>query len=198
MTFLIDTSVTIAADAVSSSVWSIEHSTVVKESDNGLVETNPRWPRGKKSWTLGWIGGSAVSVENLFRVNGPHAGFLFVPSRTEDYVATGQVLGTGNGTQTTFQLTLTATAGARSVVQNILYPLAGTVVIKLNGTPTAAFTVNLTTGIVTMTSAPAGGVAVTADFQYATPVRFVSDKMDVTVFQNDRQETRQVTIEEVF
>jgi uncharacterized protein (TIGR02217 family) len=198
MTFPIDTTVTIAADAVSSSIWSIEHSTVVKESDNGLVETNPRWPRGKKNWTLGWIGGSAVSVENLFRVNGPHAGFLFVPSRLEDYVATGQTLGTGNGVKVAFQLTLTATTLARSVVQNILYPLAGSVVVKLNGTPTAAFTVNLTTGIVTMTSAPAGGVVVTADFQYATSVRFTADKMDVTVFQNDRQETRQVTIEEVF
>jgi uncharacterized protein (TIGR02217 family) len=198
MTFPIDTSVTIAADAVSSSVWSIEHSTVVKESDNGLVETNPRWPRGKKNWTLGWIANSAVTVENLFRVNGPHAGFLFVPSRLEDYVATGQTLGTGNGVKVAFQLTLTATTVARSVVQNILYPLAGTVVIKLNGTPTAAFTVNLTTGIVTMTSAPGSGVVVTADFQYATPVRFTADKMDVTVFQNDRQETRSVAIEEVF
>gem|GEM_PF-4095419 len=37
-----------------------------------------------------------------------------------------------------------------------------------------------------MTAAPASGVAVTADFQYATPVRFTADKMDVTVFQNDR------------
>jgi uncharacterized protein (TIGR02217 family) len=198
MTFPIDITVTIAADAVSSSIWSIEHSTVVKESDNGLVETNPRWPRGKKNWTLGWIGGSAVSVENLFRVNGPHAGFLFVPSRLEDYVATGQTIGTGNGVKVAFQLTLTATTLARSVVQNILYPLAGSVVIKLNGTPTAAFTFSTTTGIVTLTSAPAGGVVVTADFQYATPVRFTSDKMDVTVFQNDRQETRSVAIEEVF
>jgi|GEM_PF-6847729 len=124
MTFPIDTSVTIAADAVASSVWSIEHSTVVKESDDGLVETNPRWPRGKKNWTLGWIKDSAVSVENLFRVCGQSTGFLFVPTRSADYIATGQTLGTGNGAQIAFQLTLTATAGASSVVQNILYPVS--------------------------------------------------------------------------
>lgn len=198
MAFPIDTTVTLAADAVASSVWSIEHNTVVKVSDSGIVETNPRWPRGKKKWTLSYIKTSAVTIENMFRVFGQHTGFLFVPPRTVDYIATGQTIGTGNGTQTAFQLTLTATAGAGSVTQNILYPLAGTLVINLNGTPTVAFTVSLTTGIVTMTAPPGAGVVVTSDYQFATPVKFSADNLDTTVFQIDRQEARSFNIEEVF
>jgi uncharacterized protein (TIGR02217 family) len=45
----------------------------------------------------------------------------------------------------------------------------------------SGWSVDVTTGIVTFTSAPASGVAVTAGFEFDVPVRFDTDTLDVTL-----------------
>ena len=45
----------------------------------------------------------------------------------------------------------------------------------------SGWTVDTTTGVVTFTTAPAGGVAVRAGFEFDVPVRFDSDTLDVTL-----------------
>ena len=40
-----------------------------------------------------------------------------------------------------------------------------------------AYTLGLDTGIVTFMSAPVGAAAVTADFEFDVPVRFVTDRL---------------------
>jgi uncharacterized protein (TIGR02217 family) len=45
----------------------------------------------------------------------------------------------------------------------------------------SGWTVDTTTGIVSFTSAPGSGVAVTAGFEFDVPVRFDSDTLDVTL-----------------
>lgn len=47
--------------------------------------------------------------------------------------------------------------------------------VKLNTTPTAAYTVNNTTGVITMNSAPGAGVSVKVSCEYDTPVRFMNN-----------------------
>lgn len=47
--------------------------------------------------------------------------------------------------------------------------------VKLNSTPTSAYTVNNTTGVITMNSAPANGVSVKVSCEYDTPVRFMNN-----------------------
>ena len=44
-----------------------------------------------------------------------------------------------------------------------------------------AFTVETTTGAVTLAAAPASGAAVTAGFLFDTPVRFDADRLEVTL-----------------
>lgn len=87
--------------------------------------------------------------------------------------ATDQSIGTGTGALTTFQLQKTYSDGLVSRTRTVLKPVAGTVVVAVNGTPQASgWSVNTTTGIVTFTSAPANGAAITAGFQFDVPVRF--------------------------
>lgn len=47
--------------------------------------------------------------------------------------------------------------------------------VKLNGTPTSAYTINNTTGVITMTSAPGAGVVVTVSCEFDTPVQFLNN-----------------------
>jgi uncharacterized protein (TIGR02217 family) len=205
MTFPID-AVYLNANVLAGSVWGLEDKAPIVEADNGTVSGNPRWPHRRRSWVLSWALDDTDEIETLFEVNGNSRGFRFIATHRErDYIATDQLIGTGNGSATQFQLTLTAftqstdspPAVVWSAVRNIYYPLAGTVVIYLDGTPTAAFSVNTSTGIVTMNSPPSNGVEVTADFHWAWPVRFTSDKFDITVNTN-HEEIHSIPIEEVF
>lgn len=47
--------------------------------------------------------------------------------------------------------------------------------VKLNTTPTSAYTINNQTGVITMNSAPANGVSVKVSCEYDTPVRFMNN-----------------------
>ena len=81
------------------------------------------------------------------------------------------ILGTGTGTSTgPFQLIKTY-GSTNPYVRVITLPVSGTVLVKLDGVPTALFTVN-GAGQITLNSAPANGVVVSAGCQFYIPVRF--------------------------
>jgi len=86
-----------------------------------------------------------------------------------------QLIGTGDGTTQTFQLRKQYDlTGPSPYVRTIKLPVASTVVVALDGTPKSEgvdYTVNTQTGIVTMASAPANGVVVTAGFQFDVEAR---------------------------
>lgn len=96
---------------------------------------------------------------------------------------TDQPIGTGNGAATLFQLTKRYTSGAQSWTRAITKPVAGTVTVALNGTPQASgWSVSTATGLITFTTAPAAGVAITAGFpEFDVSVRFDTDALDVTL-----------------
>ena len=92
-----------------------------------------------------------------------------------------QSLGTGNGDTETFQLVKRYESGAQSWTRRIVKPVAGTVRAALDGVEAfSGWSVNTATGIVTLDTAPAAGVLVTAGFEFDVPVRFDSDRLDVT------------------
>ena len=72
--------------------------------------------------------------------------------------------------------------GAQTWVRAITKPVAGTVRVALGMVEQmSGWTVDTTTGVVTFTTAPAGGVIVRAGFEFDVPVRFDSDTLDVTL-----------------
>lgn len=93
-----------------------------------------------------------------------------------------QSLGTGNGSIKTFQLRKTYASGSSSWVRTITKPVADTIRVALNGTEQASgWTVDLATGVITFSTAPGSGVAVTAGFQFDVPVRFDTDQLDMVL-----------------
>ena len=95
---------------------------------------------------------------------------------------TDQTIGTGTGAANSFQLVKLYTSGAQFWTRTITKPVAGTVVMALNGvTQITGWTVNTTTGTVTFAAAPAPGVVIAAGFEFDVPVRFDTDTLDVTL-----------------
>ena len=116
-------------------------------------------------------------------------GFLFTdwldwnssPTGTsETYTDTSERvrIGTGDGTQTLFQLFKAYDDGVYSTPRKISRPKEGTVSIWVNGTAQVLgvdFTVDVDTGIVSFVTAPANGAVIHAAFEFYVPVRFDED-----------------------
>lgn len=97
--------------------------------------------------------------------------------------ATDQPIGTGDGTTTVFNLAKTYGEPGLTVIRPIAKPAAGTVRVAVAGQvlAPAAFALDAATGRVTLAAAPAVGAAVTAGFEFDTPVRFDIDRLDLTL-----------------
>lgn len=87
-----------------------------------------------------------------------------------------------NGTLATFQLVKVYGDSAAVFVRSIYKPVAGSLQLYNNGTPTTDFSVDTTTGIVTLgaTTAATSGHAITGYFEFDVPVRFDTDDMKLT------------------
>lgn len=88
------------------------------------------------------------------------------------------VIGTGDGTETQFQLRKLYEPGTHVVSRAITKPVAGTVKAGIDGVEKTAgtdFTVDTTSGVLTFTPAPGSGLDVTAGFEFDVPVRFDED-----------------------
>jgi uncharacterized protein (TIGR02217 family) len=99
---------------------------------------------------------------------------------TAPIAATDQLLGTGDGAAAVFQLKKTYGSVHAPWARVINKPVAGTVLIALDGVPQAAgWSIDATTGLVTFAAAPAIGVAATAGFEFDVPARFDTDQIEV-------------------
>lgn len=94
-----------------------------------------------------------------------------------------QPIGAGDGATVRFALSKTYGSGADAYVRPVAKPVAGSVRVAVAGTELTAnqFSVDSTLGLVTLISPPPAGAAVTAGFLFDTPVRFDTDRLDVTL-----------------
>lgn len=170
-----------------------ERRTQIVELASGAEERNASWANSRRRYDVAYgirrADDLAAVVAYFEARNGRLHGFRFkdwadfkscLPSQTSG--PTNQPIGTGNGAATLFQLTKRYTSGAQSWTRAITKPVAGTVTVALNGTPQpSGWSVSTTTGLITFTTAPAAGVAITAGFEFDVPVRFDTDVLDVTL-----------------
>ena len=91
--------------------------------------------------------------------------------------ASDEILGYGDGEENVFSLII----GGGVSVKRILKPVAGSVLIGVNGVPAlSGWTLNPATGDVMFDIAPPAGAEVTAGFEYDWPVRFDTDTLDIS------------------
>jgi uncharacterized protein (TIGR02217 family) len=93
-----------------------------------------------------------------------------------------QLIGTGTGALTTFQLVKRYTSGGQEYARPIRKPVAGTLLVSLNNVNQASgWTINTTTGILTFTVAPGNGVVVKAGYEFDVPVRFDEEEIQISI-----------------
>jgi uncharacterized protein (TIGR02217 family) len=170
-----------------------ERRTQIVELASGAEERNASWANSRRRYDVAYgirRADDLAAVVAFFEArNGRLHGFRFkdwadfkscLPSQTPS--PTNQSIGTGTGAATQFQLSKRYTSGAQFWTRAITKLVAGTVTIALNGvTQASGWSVSTTTGLITFTTAPAGGVAITAGFEFDVPVRFDTDALDVTL-----------------
>lgn len=160
------------------STGGVERRTEIVTLASGHERRSTPWMHGRRRWL---IGGGVRSLEDLAELTaffearrGRLYGFRF--RDFADWRATDEPIGVGDGTETVFQLS----KGYGDYRREISKPVAGTVSVEVAGEvrPAAA---DAATGAVTLASAPAAGAPVTASFEFDVPVRFDSDRLDVTL-----------------
>ncbi|MDP2260842.1 MAG: DUF2460 domain-containing protein [Caulobacter sp.] len=88
-----------------------------------------------------------------------------------------QMLGVGDGDRVSFQLI----KRYGDVERPIRKPVEDTVRVAVAGVETEAFAVDAATGIVTLAAAAPEDAVITAGFAFDTPVRFDTDRIDVSL-----------------
>ncbi|MFC3117651.1 DUF2460 domain-containing protein [Jhaorihella thermophila] len=170
-----------------------ERRTQIVELASGDEERNASWANSRRRYDVAYgirRADDLAAVVAFFEArNGRLHAFRFkdwadwkscLPSQTP--AATDQLIGTGDGTTTDFQLVKAYASGTQTWNRAITKPVAGSVTVAIDGVEQATgWSIDTTTGLVTFNAAPASGVSITAGFAFDVPVRFDTDTLDVTL-----------------
>jgi len=178
---------------------------------SGHEERNSPWAGSRRSFNAGYGVKSIADIEDViaffearhgrlygFRFRDP---FDFKSCRIGEAIgAADQLIGTGDDSETDFQLIKRYSSGAASYARPIKKPVAGPVRVAVDGveqTQGPDFTVDDTSGVVSFTAAPGAGLDVTAGFQFDTPVRFDADELRINLAAFEAGEIPSIPLIEV-
>jgi uncharacterized protein (TIGR02217 family) len=180
---------------------------------SGHEERNSRWADSRRRYNAGSGVRSIADLQTLIGFFEERRGRLH-GFRWRDRVdctscppgetpaATDQTIGTGDGATASFQLVKTYGGAFLPYTRRITKPVAATVLVAVDAVAQAAgadFTLDGATGIVTFLPGriPAAGAAVTAGFEFDVPVRFDTDRLDISLAAFTAGEAPSVPIIEI-
>ena len=174
-----------------------ERRTDVVVLGSGFEERNSRWANSRRSYNAGY---GVASLDDLHQViaffeerRGRLYGFRWKDhadwkssAPSAETGALDQVIGSGNGTTAAFQLVKTYGSAHAPWSRDITKPVPGTVRVAVGGVVRSEgvhYVVDQASGLVTFLAGhvPATGLVVTAGFEFDVPVRFDSDKLEVSL-----------------
>ena len=164
---------------------------------SGHEERNQRWADSRRRYDAGYGLKSLADLESVIaffeerrgRLHGfrwkDHADFKSCAAGTTAG-ATDQIIGTGDGTSAAFQLTKSYGTNFTPWSREIKKPVDGTVLVAVDGVlqdEGGDFTCDSTTGVVTFEpgSIPGSGAVITAGFEFDVPVRFDTDRLEISL-----------------
>jgi uncharacterized protein (TIGR02217 family) len=174
-----------------------ERRTEVVVLGSGHEERNARWANSRRSYNAGY---GVRSLDDLHAVisffeerRGRLYGFRWrdhldykscPPQQTPQ--PTDQVLGSGDGIRSEFALRKAYGSAFAPWFRAIVKPVAGTVRVAVNGVEKSegtAFALNLVTGVVQFLPGhiPEPGASLTAGFEFDVPVRFDTDRLEISL-----------------
>lgn len=177
------------------SVGGPERRTEIVTLANGFEERNTPWAHSRRRYDAGLGLRSLDDVETLIAFFEARTGQLhgFRWKDWSDFKSCApsanpgpedQLIGTGDGVTTVFQLQKTYVSGLQSYTRPIRKPVAGTVLVAVAEDPkieSLEFTVDVETGGVRFVLPPQLGTRITAGFEFDVPVRFDTDVIQTSV-----------------
>jgi uncharacterized protein (TIGR02217 family) len=193
------------------SVGGPERRTEIVTLANGFEERNTPWLHSRRRYDAGVGLRSLNDIETLIAFFEARSGQLhgFRWKDWSDYKSCApaslpapedQLIGTGDGVATVFQLQKTYVSGLQSYTRPIRKPVAGSVLIAIAGDQkieSQEFAINVETGEVTFVLPPDLGTRVTAGFEFDVPVRFDTDVIQTSVASFQAGDVPNVPIVEV-
>ena len=170
--------------------------TIIKPLTSGFERRNIDWAAVLGSWDIGYAIRTQVNLDIVrdffYAREGRAHGFLFKDWTDFKIGVLGsepdsQTIGTGDASKVAFQIFKRYTSGGINYDRDIKKPIAGLNIYidTVLQTITTDYTEDLTTGIITMVTAPAGGEDLTINCEFNVAVRFDVDKLDVTAMMFD-------------
>jgi uncharacterized protein (TIGR02217 family) len=171
-----------------------ERRTEIVTLGSGREERNTPWAHARRRYD---VGGAVRTLDDLGELiaffearRGRLHGFRFRDfadcrsgAATSAPSALDQIIGAGDGTTNTFALVKAYGAGESGYVRPIKKPVADSVLVAVDGIALSlgAYSVNTVTGIVTLATPPAAAASITAGFEFDTPVRFDTDRLEASL-----------------
>ncbi len=180
---------------------------------SGFEHRNAKWQDAKRRYDAGF---GIRTVDDLHDVigffeerQGSLYGFRFhdpvdwkscKPSITVSDI--DQLIATGDGTTTVFQLIKIYGGGVAPYVRTVSKPVAGSVQVAVDGQPGVVgtdFTIDHTCGEVTFlpSAIPGAGAQITAGYEFDVPVRFDLDQLTVNLNAFEAGEIPSIPLVEV-
>lgn len=177
------------------SVGGPERLTEIVTLANGHEERNTPWQHSRRRYDAGVGMRSLDDVGDLIAFFEARRGRLhgfrwkdwadFKTGRASGIVtALDQEIGVGDGQMAEFQLRKDYASGGEVYSRPIAKPVAGTVLIAVDGTELVAneeYEVDPATGLVTFLVAPGVEQIITAGFEFDVPVRFETDTIQTSI-----------------
>ncbi len=186
-----------------------ERMTEVVTLASGREERNQRWAHSRRRYNAGYGVKSRADMQAVLAFfeerRGRFHAFLWRDALDHSSNVSGgavtpadQVIGTGDGDESEFQLTKKYGSSFDPYLRPITKPVSGTVRVGVGGVEAmSGWSVSATTGIVTFAVAPADGAAITAGFEFDVPVRFDIDRLDVELTSFDAADAPAIPLIEV-
>ncbi|MTH96082.1 DUF2460 domain-containing protein [Roseibium sp. RKSG952] len=172
-----------------------ERRTEIVSLATGLETRNARWAGSRRRYDAATGIRSLADLRDVLalfeKARGRLSGFRFRDPVDHSSAAEGgaptatdQVIGSGDGSETRFPLTKTYGAGPNAYIRAIRLPDAGSVMAAVGGVAQvngAGFMIDPLTGELVFAAPPGNGEAITAGFLFDVPVRFDTDRLEISL-----------------
>ncbi|MDA7424665.1 DUF2460 domain-containing protein [Thalassococcus lentus] len=188
-----------------------ERRTDIVELTSGFEERATPWAHSRRRFDAGLGLRSLDDLEQLIAFFEARRGQLFgfrwkdwsdykscAPSKSPS--PNDQVIAKGDGATKSFELIKTYRSGSAEYARPICKPVKGTVLAAVQSVERREgvhFEIDLATGVITFEEAPLQDADVTAGFEFDVPVRFDTDRINVSVSSFKAGQVPDVPIVEV-
>ena len=199
------------ADLSFGSVGGPERRTDVVTLTSGHEERNTPWADSRRRYDAGLGLRSLDDIEALIAFFEARRGQLFgfrwkdwadykscKPSRNPS--PNDQVIARGDGETRAFQLAKSYRSGSATYLRPITKPVAGSVTAAVQDVEMREgvhFEIDLATGVITFAEPPLADVEISAGFEFDVPVRFDTDRINVSVASFQAGQVPDVPVVEV-